>query len=334
MARILLTHSPEERRTRFPDDVTEKLAARGDLRLNETGEVLGTEALIELAQGCDVVVADRLTPAEAEFFSGVPDLVALCRSAVDIRNIDLDAASRHGVLVTRASPLFIDAVAELAFALMIDCARHVSDAVVDYRAGRLPEARMGMQLAGAALGVIGYGAIGRRVAEIGHFLGMRVLVTDPYVAEIAHGLERTGLEDLLAQSDVVVCLAVANAQTDRLIDTAALALMKPTACFVNLSRGSLVDEAALDHALRTGVIAGAALDVGLDPGQMPPLRIASLPNVVATPHIGGLTVQGVAGQAEETVAQVAEILAGRVPHNALNAGKATRFPGRPVRPAP
>jgi D-3-phosphoglycerate dehydrogenase len=138
-------------------------------------------------------------------------------------------------------------------------------------------------------------------------------------------MKRVGLTSLLEQSDFVVCLALANAGTDDLINEAAFAAIKPTAYFINLARGTLVDDSALEAALRNGRIAGAALDVGNEPGQMPKLALAKLPNVIATPHIGGLTQQAAEGQALETVGQVAEILQGRIPHNALNAESASRF---------
>lgn len=325
MARILLTHSPEEMRTRFPDSALAALDALGEVRMNETGRILTTDEVAALAQGCDVVLCDRLTPADVRLFGSVPGVVALCRSAVDIRNIDLAAASRAGVLVTNASASFVDAVAELAFGLVIDLGRGITPAASAYHAGREPPALMGRQLAGATLGVIGYGAIGRKVARLGLAFGMTVLACDPYVTDMEPGVVRVALADLLAGSDVVVCLAIANDQTDRLMDGEAFAAMQPTAIFVNLSRGSLVDDVALEEALKTGRIAGAAIDVGNEEGQMPSPALAALPNVIATPHIGGLTVQAAETQALEAVGQVADVLQGIMPHNALNAEHATRF---------
>ncbi len=325
MARILLTHSPEELRTRFPDSARAALAALGEVRMNETGRILASNEVVALAQGCDVVLCDRLTPADAQVFASVPGVVALCRSAVDIRNIDVPAASRAGVLVTNASATFVDAVAELAFGLIIDLGRGITAAASAYHAGREPEAAMGRQLSGATLGVIGYGAIGRKVASLGLAFGMTVLACDPHMTDMQAGVARVALADLLAGADVVVCLAIANDQTDKLMDGQAFAAMQPTAIFVNLSRGSLVDDAALEEALKTGRIAGAAIDVGNEEGQMPSPALAALPNVIATPHIGGLTVQAAETQALETVGQVADVLQGVTPHHALNAEHATRF---------
>jgi D-3-phosphoglycerate dehydrogenase len=183
---------------------------------------------------------------------------------------------------------------------------------------------MGRQLRGSTLGIIGYGAIGRRLADLGQALGMHVLVSDPYV-QAPPPLRQTDLATLLAQSDFVVCLAVATAETENLLDARALRRMKRTAYLVNVSRGNLVDEAALADALRTGAIAGCAMDVGRAPDQMPSPDLAALSNVIATPHIGGLVPEAIAHQALETTRQVAEILQGHTPEGAVNAEQATRL---------
>jgi D-3-phosphoglycerate dehydrogenase len=183
---------------------------------------------------------------------------------------------------------------------------------------------MGRQLAGSRLGIIGYGSIGRYLADIAKVLGMEVLVADPHAAVSDAAIRHVPLDDLLVRSDYVVCLAVANEQTENLIGPAALARMPPHAFFINLSRGNLVDEAALSAALREGRIAGAAMDVGRAPDQMPSPELAKLPNVIATPHIGGLTPPAIESQSLETVRQVAAIVAGEVPAGAVNAERWTQ----------
>jgi D-3-phosphoglycerate dehydrogenase len=185
---------------------------------------------------------------------------------------------------------------------------------------------MGRQLAGSRLGIIGYGSIGRYLAPVAKALGMTVLVADPFVTIDDAGIEHVSLEDLLGRSDYVVCLAVANEKTENLIGQAALARMRTDAFFINLSRGNLVDEAALMAALRENRIAGAAIDVGRALDQMPTLELAQLPNVIATPHIGGLTPPAIESQSSETVRQVAAIINGTVPPGAVNAERWTRRP--------
>jgi len=319
MARILLTHSPEVRELYYGPRALAGLRALGEVKLNETDAPLEGQALIEAARDCDLVVSYRQSPAPAELFASLPRLVAFLRCAIDIRNVDVAAASRAGVLVTQASAGFVASVSELVFAMMIDLARGVTQAASRYHAGEVPHALMGRELAGATLGVIGYGAIGRRVTELGRAFAMRVLVTDPYAKVEADGAEQVPLERLLAEADFVVPLAVATAETENLINDAAFARMKRGAFLVNVSRGNLVDEPALERALDSGQLAGAALDVGRDPDQMPTPRLGRRPDVIATPHIGGLTLPAIEHQSMETVAQAAEILNGRAPRGAVNA---------------
>lgn len=185
---------------------------------------------------------------------------------------------------------------------------------------------MGRQLAGSSLGIIGYGSIGRYLAPIAQSLGMTVLVADPFVTTVDAGIEHVALDDLLERADYVVCLAVANEQTENLIGPTELARMQPHAFFINLSRGDLVDEAALAAALREKLIAGAAIDVGRARDQMPTPALAKLPKVIATPHIGGLTPQAIESQSSETVRQVEAIIAGKVPAGAVNAEHWKRRP--------
>jgi D-3-phosphoglycerate dehydrogenase / 2-oxoglutarate reductase len=323
--KILLTHTPEKRANYYGETALAELRRLGEVRLHEGDEPLDEAHLLNAAQGCAVIVADRATPGYARLFEASPELVAFVRGAVDIRTVDVAAASRAGVLVTRASPGFVPAVCELTLGLMIELARGLSGHVAAYREGRPPEPRLGVQLAGATLGVIGYGAIGRRLAGLGRALGMEVLVSDPHVTVDEAGLRQVELEALLAASDFVVCLAVASEQTENLMGAAQFARMKRGAYFVNVSRGDLVDEAALAEALWSGRLAGAAMDVGRAPDQMPNPALARLPNVVATPHVGGLTPQAIEHQALETVAQVRAILRGEAPPGAVNAAQASRL---------
>ena len=257
----------------------------------------------------------------ARYFQTLPKLRAFVRCAVDIRNVDVEAASAVGVLVTRAGPGFVQSVAELALGFMVDLSRGVSRATADYHSGRKPEIAMGRQLAGSRLGIIGYGSIGRYLAGIAKVLGMEVLVADPFTTIDDASIQHLPLDDLLGRSDYVVCLAIANEQTENLIGQAALARMQPHAFFINLSRGNLVDEAALAAALRENRIAGAAMDVGRALDQMPSPELAKLPNVIATPHIGGLTPPAIESQSLETVRQVERIIAGEVPIGAVNADR-------------
>ena len=326
MTKVLLTHTPQARRQYYGERSLNDLKALAQVVLHEGDDALDAAGLIDAARDIDIIVADRLTEAPAEIFPRLPKLRAFVRCAVDIRNIDVEAASAAGVLVTRAGPGFVQSVAELALGFMVDLSRDISRATAEYRSGRKPEVGMGRQLAGSRLGIIGYGSIGRYLAPVAKSLGMTVLVADPFVTVDDSDIEHVSLEDLLGRADYVVCLAVANEKTENLIGQAALARMRPHAFFINLSRGNLVDEAALTAALRENRIAGAAIDVGRARDQMPTPELARLPNVIATPHIGGLTPPAIESQSLETVRQVEAIIDGKVPAGAVNAAHWTRRP--------
>ncbi len=244
---------------------------------------------------------------------------------MDIRNIDVPAASKHGILVTRAGPGFIAAVVELLLGQMVDLARGLSDYVAQYRAGRIPEQRMGVQLAGKTAGIIGYGNLGRRMADVLAFLGMRVLVHDPFAQTMAAGIEGAPLDRLLAESDFVLCLAIHSKETEGMLNAGFFRRMKPTAFLINPSRGPVLNEDDLAAALKEGSIAGAALDVGQEPDDIPPVKLGRLANVIAAPHVGGMVPDSMASQAEDTVLQAKAILAGEMPKNAVNPSEARRF---------
>ncbi len=313
--KILLTHSPEALANYYGESALAGLRAVGEVILNKNASSLEGEELIAAAADCDLIVSYRQSPGPAQVFERLPRLVAFLRCAIDIRNIDVAAASRAGVLVTQASAGFVTSVAELVFGFLIDLSRGITGHVIDYRQGRVPRASKGKELKGSTLGVIGYGAIGKEVARIGKALGMRVLINDPYVQDIA----QTPFDELLKQSDYVVPLAVATAETENLMNAAAFAKMKKGAYFINASRGNLVDEAALVAALDSGHLAGCAMDVGRAPDQMPTPAIAARRDVIATPHTAGLTPQAIEHQSLETVAQAGEVLKGRAPKGAVNA---------------
>jgi D-3-phosphoglycerate dehydrogenase len=326
MAKVFLTHTPDMLENYYGARAVAALRDMADVVINSTERVLDADTLAAEAKGCAIIVSDRQTPGPAGFFDKAPDEVAaFLRVAVDIRNIDVEAASRKGILVTQATPGFATSVAELTLAFMIDLARHVTPSVVEYRAGAEATVRMGRQLSGSVLGIIGYGVIGERLAKVALAIGMRVVACDPLKTITDPGVEQVSFEDVLSVSDFVVCLVVATADTENLMNAAAFAKMKRDAYFLNLSRGNLVDEAALERALDEKRIAGAAMDVGRAPDQKPSLFLARRPDVLATPHIAGLTPGAIEHQAFDTVEQVRALLAGKAPKGAVNIEKATRL---------
>ncbi|MDP1966151.1 MAG: hydroxyacid dehydrogenase [Reyranella sp.] len=322
--KLLLTHVPLARRQYYGARALARLQELVEVTLHEGDAPLDPKGVIAAARDVDLIIADRSTSVPGEIFAGLPKLKAVMRSAIDIRNIDVEAASRAGVLVTHAEAGFVQSVVELTLGLLVDLSRGVSRASADYHAGRMPEIRVGRQLGGSTVGIIGYGRISRALAPLLAGLGMSVLVSDPYAQIDDRRFTKLPMDDLLARADYVICLAIANEETENLLDEAAFARMKPDAFFINMSRGNLVDEAALTKALAEGRIAGAAMDVGRAPDQMPSPELARLPNVIATPHVGGLTPPASESQAMDTVRQVEALVKGEVPPGAANLDRWTR----------
>jgi D-3-phosphoglycerate dehydrogenase len=323
--RVFLTHMPAALANYYGPRALAALREMADVVINPTSEVLDADGLIVHASGCAVVVSDRATPGFASLFERSPDLIAFLRCAVDIRNVDVGAASRHGILVTHATPGFVASVAELGMGMIIDLARDISASVGIYRSGQTPVARMGRQLQGASIGLIGYGVIAQHLAKLAKAFGMTILACDPYKQIADPDVSQVSFETLLDQSDFVVCLAVATDATENLMNADAFARMRREAFFINLSRGNLVDEGALMATLDEKRIAGAAMDVGRAADQLPTLELARHQNVIATPHTGGLTPAAIEHQAFDTVEQVRAILTGQAPLGAVNLEAATRL---------
>jgi D-3-phosphoglycerate dehydrogenase len=323
-ARVLLTYPSTAREMWFGERCLAAMRGVADVVLNPTDEVLAPRALAELGRGCTALVLDRLTPVTAELLALMPDLVAVVRGGVDHRHVDVAAASAAGVLVTQVDAAYQASVAELVIALMLDAARSVTHYATTYRAGSVPRPLPGRQVAGATVGIVGYGRIARRLAAILHAMGARVLAYD-HAAPVDAPAERVALEFLVETSDYVVPMAHSTPGAPPLIDGLLLRRMKPTAWLVNAARGDLVDEAALERALDARILAGAAMDVGWAVDQMPSPHLARRPDVIATPHVGGITRESFESHAMQTVDQVAAIVAGRMPAGALNPDAAQRL---------
>jgi D-3-phosphoglycerate dehydrogenase len=326
MVTVFVSHPPDKLDTYFGAKATEALAAIAKVRFNDAPSDASLSALVAAARGCDALIAYRQTAAPEALFRELPELFAFIRCAVDIRTVDVAAASAHGVLVTQASPGFVAAVAEWAIAVMVDLGRGIGRYAAAAREKRPLAPFVGRELRGSTLGVIGLGRIGAQLAELALAFGMRVLAATPQAIDDHGGrIAQVPLGELLAESDFVVCLAPAQPDTDKLMNAAAFAAMRRGAFFINASRGELVDDEALLAALDSGHLGGAALDVGRAPDQMPAPQFVRHPRVIATPHIGGLTQPAIEHQALETVAQLALLLKGEMPVGAVNPGDADRW---------
>ncbi len=322
---VFVTHPADRLDQYFGPRATLRLQAIANVRFNPEARDLSALELIAAAHDCDALIAYRQTPAPELLFRSLPRLAAFIRCAVDIRSVDVQAASKHGVLVTQASAGYAASVAEWVLAVMVDLARGTSRYAEAYHRDRPLAAFTGRELRASTLGVIGFGQIGQHVSALALAFGMRVLVNTLPPFSGTATLVRTELSALLSHSDFVVCLAPANAETESMMDARAFAAMQPGAFFINAARGELVDEDALLHALDSGHLGGCALDVGRAPDQMPSPALARHPLVIATPHIGGLTPPAIEHQALETVAQLASLIKGDMPPGAVNPASATRL---------
>ncbi len=253
-----------------------------------------TQVLLERIAGAEAVLNIRSSVDFGEdVFATCPELRVLSLWGTGTDHVDLSAAREHGVVVTNTPGVSAVAMAEHALALMLAVARDIPRIDAKTRKGAWPRGFV-TQLHGKTLGVVGLGAIGLQTACIAKGIGMRVIVWtrtpgDKPLAEL--GIELVELEDLYCQSDVVSLHVRLTPETSGMVGRQQLAAMKPTSILVNTARGAVVDEAALVEALRGETIRGAGLDV-FEQEPMPENHpLASLPNVVLTPHSGGVTAE-------------------------------------------
>lgn len=297
----------------------ERLRAAGCTVGGEEFGPLTPERLLAVLDGADAVIAST-DPYTDEIFTARPRLKLVSRWGAGYESIDLAAATRHGVICTRVVGCLTDAVADHAFALLLTAARRIVEGHESMRNGEW-DIFQGVSVHGATLGIIGFGPIGRAVAERARGFAMRVLVADPYVGDEtvrAHGAEPAALATLLAESDFISLHAAGTPGTRHLIDAAALAAMKPTAILINTGRGLLVDEAALIEALAAGRIAAAALDTYEDEPLPADAPIRRAPRVVLTPHCAFNTRESALAVCEQACGAVLAVAAGRTPSNVLN----------------
>ncbi len=283
------------------------------------------EDLIDLAAEADVLLSVLADPLTERVFAACPHLQMVAQYAVGVDNIDLDAATEHGVVVSHTPGVLTDATADQAWALLLAAARHVRAADQYVRDGNFERWEttllLGMELADKTLGIVGLGRIGQAVARRALGFGMDVVYhnrrrANPTV-ERQTGARYVSLDDLLATSDVVSLHCPHNEDSHHLIDAAALERMKETALLVNTARGAVVDEAALVEALAEGEIAGAGLDVFEHEPDVHP-GLLDQDRVVLAPHLGSATTRARRRMADMVVESIQAVLQGAesVPHRA------------------
>jgi phosphoglycerate dehydrogenase-like enzyme len=246
-----------------------------------------------------------------------PALVA--RLGVGVDNVDVDACTARGVVVTVTPDAVRRPMAVGAMAFVLAVAHRLPEMDRHVRAGGFDRfAHVGMGLEGRTLGIVGLGNVGRELATLAAPFGLRIVAADPFLAEAPLGVELLSLDDVLAACDVVVLTCPLTPDTFHLLDAARLSRMKPGAYLVNIARGPIVDQQALTEALRSERLAGAALDVyehePIDPGD----PLLALDNVIFAPHAIGLTEELFRRAGESASRSVLAVAAGQVPEHVLN----------------
>jgi len=261
----------------------------------------------------DAVVA-RTVELSARAIAACPTLKVISKHGVGVENIDVAAATARGIPVFITPGANTASVAELTLSLMLAVARRVPGMNAALHAGHWARAEDGLELRGRTLGLVGFGAIGQRVARLAQALEMPVAVHDPAVAGGVDGVRVCGsLDELLGLSQVLSLHLPLGPATRRLIGAPQLAALPDQAILINTARGGLVDEAALVEALRSGGLFGAGLDT-LEREPLPATSpLCNLPNLVMTPHVGGSTPAALEAMASAAVGNVLDYLAGRGP---------------------
>ncbi|MGI8859433.1 MAG: phosphoglycerate dehydrogenase [Rubrobacteraceae bacterium] len=308
--------------------VTEKLTDSGVELLQkefETDVLLGLsqEELKEKIGEYDGLIIRSATRVTEDVISAADNLKVIGRAGIGVDNIDIEAATKRGVVVANAPESNTVAAAEHTLGLMLAAARRIPAADVSLKGGEWKRSAFkGVEVSGKTLGLIGLGHVGAIVARGAAGMGMRVLAYDPYVSEDrmrSMNVDRAeSMDEVFENSDFVSLHVPRTPQTMGLVNEATLAKMKSTAYLINVARGGIVDETDLYNALKEGEISGAALDVfAEEPTTESP--IFSLPNVVVTPHLGASTAEAQDRAGVTAAEQVAIALRGAVPTHAINA---------------
>jgi glyoxylate reductase len=280
-----------------------------------------------LAEAADVdallaLLTDRI---DAAIMSAAPRLRVISNMAVGYDNIDIEEASRRGILVTNTPGILTETTADFAFALLLAAARRVVEADRYTRQGRWktwgPQVLLGHDVHDATLGVVGLGGVGLEVAKRGSGFGMRVLYCDStrkFKEERRYGLAYVKLDQLLTESDFISLHVPLTPETYHLVGERELSLMKPTAVLINTARGAIVDQRALWRFLEKRRIAAAAIDVSEEEPIAPDDPLLGLDNIIITPHIASASVATRLAMARMAVENLLTALRGQVPPQCVN----------------
>ena len=279
--------------------------------LEVTSEHLDKEKLIEIMPEVEVLVVRSATKVTADVIEAGKKLRIIARAGVGLDNIDLEKAKEKGIKVLNTPGASAISVAELTIGMILALSRHIARGTMDLKEGKWTKKELkGVEITGKTLGVIGIGRIGREVAKRALGLGMKVIAYDPYVESIDMDVELVELDELFKKSDYITVHVPLTPETKHLIDEKAIEKMKDGVYIINCARGGIVDEEALLKALKSGKVAGAGLDVfeTEPPTSEVEKELLSLPNVVATPHIGASTKEAQKRVGKEIVQKIFEEL--------------------------
>ena len=308
----------------IPEPGLELLRASCDVEVKPTDDLVPREELLEKVKGRDALLCLLTETIDKEVMEAGSELKIIANYAVGYNNVDVEAATKRGIWVSNTPGVLTDTTADMAWALMFAVARRVVESDKFLRAGKYKgwsaTMLLGGDVSGKTLGLIGVGRIGAAVARRSVGFNMRVLYSDVRPnreLEREIGAEHVDMDTLLRESDFVSTHVPLMPETTHLISVRSLGMMKPTAYFINTSRGPVVDEAALAEALRDNVIAGAGLDVFENEPEVHP-GLLELDNVVITPHTASGSVETRGKMAVMAAENVLAALNGKTPPNAVN----------------
>ncbi|MBF2588853.1 2-hydroxyacid dehydrogenase family protein [Listeria marthii] len=299
---------------------TMKTLGKWDVNAYTGEENITEDELLKNTAEVDAIICPLSSPITANVLESAKNLKIVANIGAGFDNIDVKKAQELGIAVTNTPDVSTEATAELTLGLILDVARRISEGdrlcreTPEQFKGWAPTFFLGTELSGKTLGIIGLGRIGQAVAKRAAAFGMKIIYSghNPKEAAKEWDAEFVSQEELLEQSDVVTVHAAYNPSLKHLLNETTLKTMKSSAFLINAARGPVVEEAALIHALKTGVIAGAALDVFEFEPKIG-TELGKLDNVVLTPHIGNATVETRTEMGQIAIANVEAVLAGGEP---------------------
>jgi glyoxylate/hydroxypyruvate/2-ketogluconate reductase len=307
------------------DETIAFLKQHFEVESNQQDRLYSREELVKKLQGKDGVQSSSSDRIDGDLLEKCPSIRAVCNTAVGYNNIDVDACTNRGVMVTNTPGVLTDSVADYAMGLTIATCRRMTEGEAYLRTGEWKgsylKQLLGQDVHGATLGIMGFGRIGQAIARRARGFDMNILYHSRHraaaAAEAESGAIHASKEEVLRTSDIVLLILPYGPQTHHFIGGAELKMMKPTAVLINMARGGIVDDAALVEALKARTIWAAGLDVYENEPQVNP-GLMQLPNVVLSPHIASASEPTRQAMAMTAARNLVAALAGEVPPNLLN----------------